>query len=135
MWKRKTTKNKNPFVPGNDSDHGGNSEVRVAESLGAETTMASGAMPGDKGDFDLEAGEHYSFKGECKATRNESMSLKLSWLHKIRLEALEVNKLPCLTVSFVTPTGEAKDNGDWVLVPARVFKEVFTNNGDNDDCD
>ncbi|NOQ30173.1 MAG: hypothetical protein GQ570_03525 [Helicobacteraceae bacterium] len=124
VWSRKPTQRTNPFIS-TKGDHGNKSERRIADDLGAKTTLASGALAGNKGDFELDTQSHYKFKGECKSTVNESISLKKAWLDKIRLEALETNRVPMLTLSFVTPEGKEKPNGDFVVIPKYLFEEIF----------
>lgn len=98
---------------------GRRSEKRVAKQLGARQTPASGAMVGAKGDI-----EHRSFLLEAKSTICESLSLKLDWLAKISGEARAVGKTPAVTIDFVHGDGEARVYGEWVLVPAAVFREL-----------
>lgn len=58
---------------------------------------------------------------EAKSTVQLSASIKLEWLNKISKEAAEKGCDPALFLSFVTGSGEPKDNGDWVLVPKHVW--------------
>ncbi|MFI5102878.1 MAG: hypothetical protein ACHP9V_05855 [Terriglobales bacterium] len=96
------------------------SEKRLAKKLGGRQTPASGAMIGAKGDISFE-----KLLMEAKSTTNDSMSLKFEWLAKIAAEARNMGKTPALAVSFVTPTGHDWPDGDWVMVPMDVFKELF----------
>lgn len=105
--------------------HGTLSEARVSKKIGGRLTPASGAMEGAKGDFNLDVNEDYLFKMECKATNSKSMSLKYEWLCKIRNEALETNRIPALTISFVDPKGRAVPNGDHVVIPLWLFTELI----------
>lgn len=114
----------NPYLPGGNECHGRLSERRVARVLGARQTPASGALCGAKGDATLEC-KDYRFRIESKATANKSLGVKYEWLEKITKEALETNRLPALTVSFVTPGGVECSNGDWVMIPRYLFQEVF----------
>jgi len=126
VWKKKTTKNKNPYL--NDVPlHGQKSETRVIKDMGAQQTIASGSIDGMKSDGVLEL-----FRIECKSTVNKSISLKEEWLQKIRLEALETNRTPILTISFVDSTGNKRSN-DWALIPLNLFNdfaEWYLQNGD-----
>lgn len=100
------------------------SEKRVSSLLGAEVTLGSGAIDSYKGDFELDIAA-MKFLGECKATEAQSLSIKREWLLKIAKEALEVNRTPLFTASFVHGNGTAKKEGDWVAMPLRVFKEIM----------
>jgi hypothetical protein len=106
----------NPFLErvakAGKSAHGKRSEARVAKSLGARLTPASGALDSAKGDFKLS-----TILGEAKSTINASISIEYDWLLKIAHEALYQGKTPALTVSFVNGNGTVKHNGDWVLIP------------------
>ena len=115
-------------------DFGRVSEERVVDLLyGAKATTNSGTMAGDKADWVMDQGPSYfNFRGECKATLAESLGVKRDWLLKIAQEALETNKQPALVVSFVTENGQAKKQGDWVMVPLRVFNEMIETLADAD---
>jgi hypothetical protein len=76
-------------------------------------------MEGFKGDLVLS-----KFLIEAKSTVADSLSLKFDWLAKINREARSVNKRPALTVSFTTGNGQAIPNGEWVLIPMALFKEI-----------
>lgn len=130
-WSRKPVKRPNPILS-DIRDHGSRSEKRIAGELGGRSVAGSGSQPGYKGDIDLDHGG-IQFKVECKATVNNSISLKLGWLQKIRAEALEVGRSPLLTVSFVTPDGRAKPNGEFVVVPRYLFDEMFGEINGKDD--
>jgi hypothetical protein len=92
-------------------------EKRLAKDIKARLTPASGASSA-KGDMVI--GEVLV---EHKSTINNSMSVKLEWLIKIEGEALATGKTPALVVDFVTPAGQPRNGGRWVMVPERVFKE------------
>ena len=88
------------------------------DSLGFQQTMASGAIEGHKSD-----GYSDTFRAEAKSTIHRSISLKKSWLDKITREALETNRTPILTVSFVNVAGEALDaNSDFIVLRKRDFE-------------
>jgi len=95
-------------------------EKKAAKRVSGNLKPASGALPGAKGDFELP-----EFLVECKSTENVSMSIKLSWLHKIMREACIVGKSPALEVMFVTANGTPRQSGDWVMIPAQLWKETF----------
>lgn len=103
--------------------HGGASEKRLAKSLGATLTAASGARRSDKGDMKLKAGTR-KFRLEAKSTTNLTMKLDIGWLVKIESEARATNCRPGLIISFVTLEGKALSSGDWVMVPRTDFEEM-----------
>ncbi|CAH0448139.1 Holliday junction resolvase [Vibrio phage vB_VpaS_sm030] len=122
-------KRPNPFAEGKDTSktrHGLKSEKRVADKLGARLTIGSGAKDGQKSDATLNT-DHYNFRIECKATKNASFSLKHDILEKIRREALDTGRTPVLTISFTNELGEAKQGGDYAVIPMWLFNEVFCN--------
>lgn len=126
-WKRKRTTRQNPYKEDeNDSAHGGKSEKRVLEDMGANPTLGSGAFPGMKSDGTMEVGD-VRLRIECKSTVHKSMRLEHAWLKKIRREALETGRIPVLTVSFVKPDGEAKIAGDWVMIPDYLWNQICNN--------
>lgn len=96
---------------------GRSSEKRMSRILGGRSTPASGAMEGAKGDIDLD-----SVLMECKSTIRDSIQIKFSWLAKIAHEAQNVGKKPALSVSFTLPDGTAIRDGDWIMVPRRVWE-------------
>lgn len=126
MWKRKTTKNKNPLMT-DVPLHGQKSELRVLEDMGAMQTIASGSLDGMKSD-----GVKDNLRIECKATVKNSISLKHDWLLKIREEALATNKIPVLTISFVTADGESKAGGDYAVIPLYLFTDFAEWLGENE---
>lgn len=99
--------------------HGTKSERRVAKDTRGRLTPASGSKTGAKSDIVLPA-----LRIEAKSTVYESLSLQKAWLDKITREALETNRAPALTLSFVTGSGAAKPNGDWIAIPAWLAKRI-----------
>jgi hypothetical protein len=97
--------------------HGTRSERRVAKKMKARLTPGSGSKAWAKGDSVLP-----DLLIESKATIYDSMVLKHSFLRKITKEALETNRVPALTASFVTSSGEKKLDGDWIMVPLWVWQ-------------
>lgn len=95
------------------------SEKRLAKSLGGRARPGSGAMDGAKGD--IEIGE---FLLEAKSTTGKSMSISFEWLAKIGREARREGKTPALAIAFVTEDGRSVTDGEWVLVPMHLFKEL-----------
>lgn len=126
VWKRKATKNKNPLMT-DVPLHGQKSELRVLEDMGAMQTIASGSLDGMKSD-----GVKDNLRIECKATLKKSISLKHEWLLKIREEALATNKIPVLTISFVTADGESKAGGDFAVIPLYLFTDFAEWLGENE---
>lgn len=97
--------------------HGQRSERRVAKKLGSRPNPGSGALPGAKGDV-----TRPKFLIELKATGKESYRIEKKVLDKIKKEALDKNRVPALGVSFVTESGEARENGDWIALPLWFFR-------------
>ncbi len=125
-WKKKSLKNKNPYMEEtveSSGIHGNKSEARLLDDLGADPTIGSGAFDGHKSDGLKSVGD-VALRIECKSTRNKSISLKYDWFKKIREEALETDRVPVLTISFVRGDGTPKPAGDWVCIPAHLFKEI-----------
>ena len=95
------------------------SERRLAKTLGAKQTPASGALEGAKGD--LMKGD---FLMESKSTARDSLGVKYDWMVKIGKEARDRRKIPALTISFTTEGGRELPFGEWVAVPLAFFKEL-----------
>lgn len=124
MWKRKKTSRQNPYNDEQSNLHGLKSEERVVKGMGGEQQIGSGAITGLKSDGIKVAGEH-TFRIECKATVNKSISLKHDWLKKIRDEAVQTGMIPALTISFVDGVGKPKKAGDWIMLPSYIVNELF----------
>ena len=99
--------------------HGQKSERKTAKRLGGTTRPGSGAVDGAKGDINLT-----EFLVENKCTEHASISLKLSWLDKISLEAREEGKAPALSIQFVDKQGNSKKRARWVLIPEDEFDDL-----------
>lgn len=99
------------------------SEGRLAVYLGAEQTLASGAMAGDKSDLKIDL-YPIKFRAECKSTVNESISIKKFWLDKIVEESRTTNRWPLLILSFTDGRGMAKRNGDWIAMRKEDWQEL-----------
>ena len=99
--------------------HGQKAEKHASKRLKARLSPGSGSIGGYKGDFGSDA---YLF--ESKATVNESISIKLEWLRKISCEAIDTNREPVLCVQFVNTLGHPAVDGNWILIPERVFREL-----------
>lgn len=115
----------NPFLrrvaAKGSSGHGSRSERRVAKSLSARLTPASGAMRGAKADMRISAKTKWLV--EAKSTTGKTLSVELAWLVKVLTEALSAGSRPALTVSFVNPDG-SKRACDWVMLPLADFQEL-----------
>ena len=113
----------NPYLDRLDnrgkSNHGKASEKKLAKSIGARLTPASGALQSCKGD--MQVGE---FLIEAKSTIHASITLDREFFTKIVHEATFKGKTPALAISFVTGDGTAKDDGEWVCLPKNIF-EMF----------
>ena len=101
------------------SSHGKASEKKLAKSIGARLTPASGAIDSAKGD--MRKGD---FLIESKSTIHDSLKLDKDFLLKIAHEAKYVAKTPALTVSFVNGDGSSKPDSDWVLIPLSLFIQL-----------
>lgn len=101
------------------NDHGQRAEKRAAKRMGGRQQPGSGSQQHSKGDIKLER-----FLVESKSTIHESLGLKLEWFRKISKEAIDINREPALAIQFVDGAGRTIPDGDWVAVPARVFKEL-----------
>lgn len=111
----------NPFINRQKKwCHGSKAEEKLAKRLGAKLTPASGALDGAKGDMTLP-----EFRVESKATKNDSIRIKLDWLLKIAQEAIEKGDHPALVVQFVTEDGKPVKRGSWVMIPENTFKELL----------
>ena len=99
------------------SSHGKASEKKLAKSIGARLTPASGAIEGAKGDFKVS-----DFLFEAKSTIHDSIKLDKDFFLKITHEAKFTGKTPALSVSFVNGDGSAKKDGEWVCIPLNYFK-------------
>ena len=129
VWKKKRVKNRNPYAADvTNHTHGQKSEKRVVKNMGGIQVIASGAIEGLKSDGVLD-----HFRVECKSTTKKSISVKWDWLLKIRKEALETNRCPVLTLSFVNPQGEAETAGDWAVIPLHEFLDYVQWKKENGD--
>jgi hypothetical protein len=99
--------------------HGQKAEKRAAKRLKGRLTPASGALVGAKADI-----VKRTFLIESKATKHESITVKLEWLDKIAKEALDTGRDPALIIQFVDAAGNPWRGSGWVLVPERVFAEI-----------
>jgi hypothetical protein len=124
---------KNPFMDRaakrGSSDHGKVSEKRVAASLAARLTPASGAMRGAKSDARKKTSTH-KFQIESKATTSGTLGVDYGWLVKVTEEAMATGSVPALTMSFVDVSGKAKPRGDWIAVPLWAFHQILEELGD-----
>jgi hypothetical protein len=88
-------------------------EDDLAERLGGQRQLASGALPGFKGD--VKAAE---FLVECKRTDKKSIVLHAEWLEKIFREALEQGRYPAVEVEI---GGAERHARKWVLIPSALW--------------
>lgn len=72
-----------------------NQEKAIAKRVDGNVCIASGAVPGNKGDV---RGEH--FLVEAKRTDKSSISIKQAWLDKIEKEARAIGKSPQLHIEI-----------------------------------
>lgn len=100
-------------------DHGQRAEKRAAQRIGGRLQPGSGCSPNNKGDIKTD-----TFLLESKSTIHDSFSLKISWLRKISDQAISLSREPGLVVQFVGHDGKLVEDGGWVMIPERVFKEL-----------
>ena len=124
---------KNPFMDRaakrGSSDHGKASEKRVATSLAARLTPASGAMRGAKSDMKKKVGDR-KFQIESKSTKTATLAVDLGWLVKVTEEAQATGSIPALTMSFVAVDGKSRPKGDWVALPMWAFHQLLEELGE-----
>lgn len=113
----------NPFLKRRNRNKigksGRSSEQKLTKKLGGRQTPGSGNQVGAKGD--AKVGQ---FLIEMKSTVNDSFTLKREVLAKIAGEAMQQNKYPALTVSFVQGNGQPRSgDSEWVLVPLKQFNK------------
>lgn len=102
------------------TNNGIKSEARVLKSMKMQGTAGSGNQAGNKSD-----GKDDQFRLECKSTEKKTIKIEYDWLLKISHEALETGRTPLLSVSFVYEQGNAKKDGDWVMMRKRDFDELL----------
>jgi len=112
-WIRKNTGKKN--------NHGRKAEVKTSRRLKGKLHAGSGNM-GVKADFTVK-----DYKVENKATIHRSIKLELDWLLKVSQEAIEVGKIPALSIQFVNSQGTPLNKGRWVMIPEDEFKDLIEN--------
>jgi Holliday junction resolvase len=116
----------NPFLRKKQGNSGGRAETKHAKKIGARTTPVSGALRGAKGDMILNA-DVLPVMIEAKSTQADQLPLKYGWLRKVAEEARLQNKTPALSVLFTHNSGEAKEFGEWTMVPTSVFQRLIKN--------
>ncbi len=99
---------------------GRKSEVRLNKKIGGQQTPASGALQGAKGDIRKD-----DFLIEAKSTTTESFRLERGILCKIAGEAIRVDKIPAVCISFVTGNGKPKVDGEWALIRLKDFQDYI----------
>lgn len=118
----------NPFIQRQQqapkNSHGKKSEARLAKSLGARLTPASGATAGAKGDM-KHSGAGFKVLMESKSTVYQTLAVDLAWLQKITKEAIDKGMIPALSMSFVTPEGKELPHGQWVALPLWAYQELL----------
>lgn len=96
---------------------GRKSEERLAKKHGVKGNPGSGSLEGCKGDVTLP--EHLI---EAKSTTADSFKVDLTHLAKISAEALAANKVPALSVRFITEDGRARRYGSWYMISESEFE-------------
>lgn len=88
-------------------------ESEWAAQLKGRKTLASGSLPGDKGDVVTPL-----LRIECKTTSAKSFSVTREMVQKIETEALSTSRIPGIVIEF-------NDNGKKVMEVAVVPTWVF----------
>jgi hypothetical protein len=91
-------------------------EQKMASRLGGRRQLASGAMPGHRGDVLTD-----EWLGEVKFTAARSFRLTLRALRKIEKEAASIGRQPFFAIEF-RRDGEGEM---WVIVPRYVADEFL----------
>ena len=94
-------------------------EGDAAELIGGHRHLASGSIPSLKSDASSD-----EWQVEAKQTRHKSIRVTLGWLQKIQDEARD--KYPALHLRFTDIPEPMTVHRDWLVIPASVFKEKFT---------
>lgn len=95
-------------------------ELSLAKRLGGTNTPGSGAVAGAKGDVRME-----DFLGEGKTTQANSFAVTRDIMHKIVGEALDVGKVPFLSVCFVNSKGESKKTDRLIIMRECDWQELI----------
>ena len=110
---------------GDDKKLSKEQEKRAAERYGGSTQLASGALPGIKGDVRAPG-----MRVECKLTRSKSYTLKLEDLKTLEGHA-EAGEDPVFEIEFIDAQGR---NHRYVVLPGWVFDQYReTKNGSDKD--
>ena len=89
-------------------------EDRVAKRTGGKKQPASGSKPMNKGD--VLSGRYLV---EAKTSGKKSIRVSQNWLEKISDEAVQINKVPALTLGF--PNMRLGVERDWLMIPMKEF--------------
>lgn len=93
-------------------------EDRLAKRLGGRRQKASGACPHNRGDVRMP-----ELLTEAKRTDKKSISIKIAYLEKISLEAIQCDSVPAVAIAFLD-TPPLVDR-DWVMIPASFLAELL----------
>ena len=97
----------------------------MANQLGGERVLASGALPGNKGDVRLE-----KFLADSKGTERARLTLSISDVTKHCRDAREVGLWPMFIMLLKgTPSSVPSE---WVAIPLSIFQEMLDQNLDKE---
>jgi hypothetical protein len=88
-------------------------EEKAAKRIGGRKTFASGALPFDKGDA---VNRRLKLRLECKRTDKESLSIKRTWLTKLKGNLVR-GEIPVVNI-------EIQDEG-WYLIRPEEFAFIL----------
>jgi hypothetical protein len=109
-------------------------EDRVAGRLGGRRLRRSGGSQWSRDDKTTDDGDIGTpeFHIEQKSTEKASMSIKRSWLDKVREGARKFGKDPAVVISFVEPNKPAAQPEDWICIPVEVAQRILGYDDDED---
>ena len=112
---------KNPLLERYGRQNTGSlAEKKAAKRLGGSSTLASGALDFDKGDYELG-----DLLVDSKSTVNKSISLKRDWLDKISKEAHGKQLIGAVHLQFTDQRGEPVKNGSWFVIPEGLMRSLL----------
>jgi len=94
-------------------------EKEIASLIKGKRCPASGAFYWAKSDAVSK-----KFRAECKLTEGKSIRITVEMIKKISKEAFQTHRDPLLAVRFENI--EFPYDKDWLMLPARLFKELLT---------
>ena len=101
-------------------------EKRVADGIGGKVVPGSGCSLFAKGD--IKDVQYDALLLEQKGTEGRGIRVEYDWIRKITKEAMAVNRIPGLVLSFdlaLSPTDPVKPPPDWCMLPLQFVKELL----------